>query len=549
LTVQSPRAHAYSLDDLQMLSVLASQAAVAIENARLYERSQRNVRETEALLQVAQTITGSLDLQRVLDSILTCMRDVIPYYVAAILLPDHSRRRLDIVGTIGPLAQEWRERIKIPFGQGVTGKVFETGEPIIVNLARSFPGYIASSDEVNSEMAVPLTRGDSVVGVINVERTEVDGFSPGDLGLLSLFASQATIAIENARLYAEQQKRVVELQAIQSIVQKLTPLHDVSDITHVIDRELKLLIDYHSCRVSTLDEESMLTQVPPRTGEGEGFRVRIGEGINGWIAQHEQSVYIPNSLLDDRVSYIAGTPLREESVVGAPLIYEGRVRGVITLSKLGIEQFDQNALRLLEIIAAQTAIAFDRARLYSELRTEAVTDPLTRLSNRRYLLERLSEERSRARRNQHSLLALMLDIDRFKGVNDRHGHAAGDVVLAELAQLLRRVMRAEDVVARYGGEEFCLLVPEIAAAEARVLAERLRQVVASHVFPAAAGTSQLTVSVGVAAFQPDDAGSELLSRADRAMYAVKARGGNGVCFADRDGNLIDVESPPFTIAS
>jgi diguanylate cyclase (GGDEF)-like protein len=133
----------------------------------------------------------------------------------------------------------------------------------------------------------------------------------------------------------------------------------------------------------------------------------------------------------------------------------------------------------------------------------------------------------------------MLDLDRFKGVNDRHGHAAGDVVLAELAQLLRRVMRAEDVAARYGGEEFCLLVPEIAAAEARVLAERLRQVVASHVFPAAAGTSQLTVSVGVATFQPDDAGSELLSRADRAMYAVKARGGNGVCFADRDGNLMN----------
>ena len=79
-----------------------------------------------------------------LDSILTSMRDVIPYYVAAILLPHRTQRHLEIAGTIGPLAQEWRETVKIPFGQGVTGKVFETGEPLIVNQVHSFPGYIAS---------------------------------------------------------------------------------------------------------------------------------------------------------------------------------------------------------------------------------------------------------------------------------------------------------------------------------------------------------------------------------------------------------------------
>ena len=102
---------------------------------------------------------------------------------------------------------------------------------------------------------------------------------------------------------------------------------------------------------------------------------------------------------------------------------------MITLSKLGVNQFDENSLRLLEIIAAQTAIAFDRARLYDELRTEAITDSLTKLYNRRYLLERFKEEKSRAIRNRHTLAAIMLDIDTFKRVNDRYGHDAGDVVL------------------------------------------------------------------------------------------------------------------------
>ena len=128
----------------------------------------------------------------------------------------------------------------------------------------------------------------------------------------------------------------------------------------------------------------------------------------------------------------------------------------------------------------------------------------------------------------------MLDLDRFKAVNDRYGHDAGDVVLGELAQLLRSMMRAEDIVARYGGEEFCLLVPEITMQEARLLAERLRHAVAAYAFPEAAGIRHLTVSVGVAAWHPEDRGSEVVSRADAAMYRVKAAGGDGVCVIDLD---------------
>jgi diguanylate cyclase (GGDEF)-like protein len=222
-------------------------------------------------------------------------------------------------------------------------------------------------------------------------------------------------------------------------------------------------------------------------------------------------------------------------MIGTPLIYEGRVRGVITLTKLGVGQFDENALRLLEIIAAQAAIAFDRARLYEELRTEAVTDELTKLYNRRYLLDRYREEQSRAIRNRHTLAAIMLDIDRFKTVNDRYGHDAGDVVLRKLAGLIRAVVRAEDIVARYGGEEFCVLLPEIPLPDAEQVAERLRLTIREHLLPEEAGVSRITVSVGMAFLLPDEEGTELFTRADQAMFAVKRRGGNRVCLATASG--------------
>ncbi len=538
LSVQSPHPDAYSSDDVQTLSVIASQAAVAIENARLYARSQDNVHQMQALLHAAQMINSSLDLQTVLDSILIGMRAVMPYYWAAVLLPDSAQKHLDIVGSIGPLAEERWRAIHVPYGRGVAGIVFQTGEPLAVHDVCQFPDYYADAGlpAVRSAMAVPLKRGAAIIGVLDVEREETNAFSLDDMQLLTLFASQAAIAIENARLYASQQNRVSDLQTIQSIVQQLTPLHEIPAIATLINQELKRLIDFRSCRLFSLDEENGVL-VPIHLGLDESGTggLRAGQGISGWIVQHGKSAIVSNTLEDPRGLYIPGTPRREESMMGAPLNYEGRVRGVITLSKLGTNQFDENALRLLEIIAAQTAIAFDRARLYDELRTDAITDPVTRLYNRRYLFERFREEQSRAVRNQHPLGALMLDIDKFKRINDQWGHDAGDSVLHELAEVIRGVVRAEDIVARHGGEEFSVLLPETEEADAEGVAERLRAAIAGHGLPEGVGDGPVTVSVGIAMVWAADQGMEVFTRADQAMYAVKHAGGNRVCVAEEHG--------------
>ncbi len=536
LSVQSPRANAYSEDDVRTLSVIAAQAAVAIENARLYAQSQGAVRQMQALLHVAQLVSGSLHVQTVLDSILVGIRDVLPYDFASIFLPDRSGRMLDLVaardaGDGSREVEELRAGTQTPVGEGIAGSVYRDGTPLNVPETRQFEGYVPHSPPgSSSEMAVPLKRGDSVVGVLDVERRAMNAFSDNELDLLTLFASQAAIAIENARLFSNQQDRVFELQAIQNIVQRLTPLHDIPSIAKLINRELAGLIDYHSCRLFVLDQaEKVLVPISLADFDPAGMRVELGQGITGWIAEHGKAELIPNMLIDPRSSYIPGTIVREESMIGAPLLYEGKVQGVITLSKLGTNQFDENSLRLLQIIAAQAAIAFDRAHLYDELRAEAVTDELTQLYNRRYLFERFNEEKARSARNHHTLVAIMLDIDKFKRVNDNYGHDAGDVVLRDLAALVRKVVRAEDVVARYGGEEFCILLPEIPVGEAEQVAERLRVLIETHRLPDSAGVARITVSLGMAIVSPDDRDIEVFSRADMAMYQVKHRGGNRVC--------------------
>ncbi|WP_342117341.1 GGDEF domain-containing protein [Pseudoduganella sp. OTU4001] len=156
-----------------------------------------------------------------------------------------------------------------------------------------------------------------------------------------------------------------------------------------------------------------------------------------------------------------------------------------------------------------------------ELRKLATTDFLTGMPNRREFLARAEQEISRARRHGTPLALLMLDVDRFKAINDRHGHAAGDQAIVAMARHCMKACRASDVAGRLGGEEFGLLLPHSSMEEAQLIAERLREGASQLPLP----HGRLTISVGVASLEDSDTGSEsLLLRADRALYGAKNEG-------------------------
>ena len=173
------------------------------------------------------------------------------------------------------------------------------------------------------------------------------------------------------------------------------------------------------------------------------------------------------------------------------------------------------------------------ASYHEEIYQLATHDALTELCNRRHFAELADKEIARARRHGRPLSLCILDVDLFKPINDRHGHIRGDEVLRQVAAVLRRHARSDDVAARIGGEEFALLLPECTAADAAMLADRLREAVASTMFAPGGEAQRITVSIGVAALAPHrDSRQALMAAADAALYRAKSEGRNRVCVSD-----------------
>jgi len=217
------------------------------------------------------------------------------------------------------------------------------------------------------------------------------------------------------------------------------------------------------------------------------------------------------------------------SALGMPVRAHGALVGLALIDRASPDGFSDDELERLGLFAGQAAIAIENARLYARLEIRAVQDELTKVFNRRGLVEIAVAELNRAHRFKHPLGLILFDLDRYKGVNDTYGHASGDEVLREVARICRAAIREQDVIGRYGGDEFVIVLPECDLEAAVIVADRVRKALESS--PIRVGEQELviTLSAGVAV---DLVGSltldDLLRQADQALYAAKSAGRNCV---------------------
>ena len=261
------------------------------------------------------------------------------------------------------------------------------------------------------------------------------------------------------------------------------------------------------------------------------------QGIGAWVMRHGEVFRSADVAGDRRV------PLSEPPAIAAvafPLECRGKTLGaVVGLDRMPSRtepRFAPATLSALRAALEPGAFALENAIHVQRAEALSVTDDLTQLYNSRYLSQVLRRETKRASRSGRPLSLLFVDLDGFKGINDKHGNLFGSRALVEAASVIRASARETDMVARFGGDEFALILPDTGSDGATSVGERLRARVAEHTFLQSDGLAiRLTVSVGIATL-PDVAASAdgLIQAADDAMYRVKDRGKNGICVAGED---------------
>jgi diguanylate cyclase (GGDEF)-like protein len=338
-------------------------------------------------------------------------------------------------------------------------------------------------------------------------------------------------------LLRELKRTVDELQALNDIGRALTSTLELPEVLHLVMQKVSELLRAGSRSLLLVDEAAGELYYEVAVGPGAErlgqARLPLGDGIAGWVAREGQPVLVEDVRGDprfsDRFDALAGAETRY--VLAVPLLARGRVLGVIEVAGgEAARPFSPEDLLTLRTIADYAAIAIDNAQAYERIKDLTVVDDHTGLFNARHLYRTLESEVARSGRYGRPFSVVFLDLDRFKNVNDRHGHQVGSAALKEVGELLRRALRSADVPIRYGGDEFVLLLPEADRAQALAVAERIRGQLEAARFLSDRGLEvRITASFGVATFPEDGADAEaVLGAADAAMYRVKQRSRNGV---------------------
>ncbi|WP_325390386.1 sensor domain-containing diguanylate cyclase [Desulfitobacterium sp.] len=324
-----------------------------------------------------------------------------------------------------------------------------------------------------------------------------------------------------------------ERSAISNVSYSLT---NTLDLRELLDRVVNHIIELFSaagCTVYLLNEETKelhpmacreFDNNPEVIQQLMKNKVRVGFGLVGWVAAAGESVLSGDAEHDPRAMHIQGTPNEDQSVIGIPLQRDNQVFGVLFIYKLKLNAFTDEDLQLANIFANQVSIALTNAQLYENVRRLSETDSLTGLLNSRSLSQIAEHVIAQAASTGTSASLLFIDCDNFKGINDQFGHPMGDKFLRFLAQVLRNVVREEDVIIRYAGDEFVILLPNTDLPEAEKVAQRLMEDIRNQ-HMGNISTLNTTVSVGLAVY-PDHAHSaeELIKLADDALYEVKRNG-------------------------
>ena len=377
-----------------------------------------------------------------------------------------------------------------------------------------------SDEELTQSMiAAPMIHEQQVLGVVSAQSYQAGAYSEDDLKLLSALADLAAVAVWNARVVKELHQQQRELERMEEVSRALTSSLELGEVLQRIVRATRELVEADGAGVWLLRDGGQQAELAITTGElalPVGTTVPVPQALAARFRASQEPLVVDRDRSDPAIPPEVARLLQAASGIGVPLIADSELIGALSVSHLERHRYTAPEVRLLQRLAVHAAVAVANARLHEQVRTLSLTDPLTRLPNRRHMDIYLAKEVAAAERGR-SLTVVLFDLNDFKRYNDTEGHQAGDAILRRFGELLAGETRAMNLAARYGGDEFICILSDTPEEGGAIHAGRIMKAVRED--PAMRSVS---VAAGVASYEegmitPD----ELIRRADEALYRAK----------------------------
>ncbi len=528
----------------RIAQAFATQAAIAIENARLYEKERRRAAQLATVNEVGRHAISTLQLDEILRDVALAIQMGFHYYNVDVFLVEGEDAVLKALS--GGFAEIAKMGYRQALSQGIIGWTITHNQTVLANDITQDPRYIPGwqKDEMltKSELCVPIHIENQVLGALDVQSIELNAFDQSDVMALEILADQIALAGKNALAYGRLDQEKARLELLYEVAAEVNSTLNLDEI-------LARAVASITTRLG--GQVGYLFLVEPgsdrlRAGAVSGINVslsdlnesmdaRMGQGLLGWVIAHRQAAVVGDVTQDKRWLYVDELDRSIRSVMSAPLLRGEEVLGAVSIMHPTPGFFGEDQGRLLTAIAQQVSVAIANARLHEAIREQSLLDSLTQVYNHGELIKRLHAAVAEATANHTPVSYIMLDIDHFKAYNDRYGHVTGDLVLNAIVQAIRANIKKVDAVGRWGGEEFGIVLPNTDVTRARVVTERIRHTLATMPLMDKTGQAAIkpTVSQGIAVFPANaDCADGLIDLADVALYQAKAKGRDQIVISE-----------------
>lgn len=506
---------------------------------RLYREEHLQRLMVEGLTITSSALSATMDLEKIPDLLLQELAHILPYDTATFWFVEGTELVLSRARGYSMIFGENVDRFLVKRVElekaRLMKSMLDSGRSVIIEKVSTERNQVPHgfAKHIRSWAGAPILIKGKPLAVFTIESRESGRFTGKMRSILQAICGQASLSFQNAQLLQAEKQLRLRAEMLQKATAALTAELELSQLLEQVMDYLGSVVPYDSVCIFLYEEESKAMRAVagrgfPKPDEIIGNLYSAENALFAIINQQKKPLILGDTLGDHRFERWGGAE-HIRGWMGIPLIFREKVIGYMTVDSREVNAYDQEAAQFAQAFANQAASAIQISRLFTEMQSLALTDPLTGALNRRQFFDLAAQFVAKARNNQQTLSAIMIDVDNYKNVNDTLGHLAGDQILKMVTECFASVLMPQDILARVGGDEFTILLPGQNREQAANKAECLRTTLENTLIPVNNTNVTITASFGVAEIAPDRMDlDDMINRADQALYQSKNAGRNTV---------------------